>query len=123
MTIDLKPYFDSAQAADEEVQRIMNEMHSAFEQGTEEGKQAALDLRPSLDEAKTKAADANALYISMRDAAATSSSAAKQFVPVNDKAELSPAAGKSLSREAFSALDAAARMQFIKAGGTVVDPE
>lgn len=123
MSIDLKPYFDSAQAADEEVQRIMNEMQAAFEQGTEDGKQAALDLRPSLDEAKTKASDANALYISMRDAAATSSSAAKQFVPVNDTAELSPAAGKMLSREAFIALDAAGRMKFIKDGGTVVDPE
>ena len=123
MTIDLKPYFDSAQAADEEVQRIMNQMNAAFEKGTEEGKQEALDLRPALDEAKTKAADANTLYISMRDAASASSAAAKQFVPVNDQAAQNPGAGKSLTRDVFTALDAAARMKFIKDGGTLVDPE
>lgn len=123
MTIDLKPYFDAAQKADEDVQRIMNEMNAAFEEGTDEGKQKALDLRLSLDEAKTKASNANALYVSMRDAAATSSAAAKQFVPVSDQAEQSPAAGKSLTRDAFAALDAAERMKFVLDGGTVVDPE
>lgn len=123
MSIDLKPYFDSAQAADEAVQQIMTNMNTAFAKGTDEGKQEALDLRPSLDEAKTKAANANALYISMRDAAATSSNAAQQFVPVTDGTNLPAPAGKTMVRDEFTALDAAARVKFLRDGGIVVDPE
>ncbi len=121
--IDLKPYFDSAQAADQEVQQIMNDIDTAFLKGTEEGKQEALDLRPKLDKAKTKAAEVNTLYISLRDASASSSNAARQFVPVADGKDLPAQAGKIMNREEFNALDAVAQVKFIKDGGTLVDPE
>lgn len=120
--IDLKPYFDAARAADEDVQRIMNEVHAHFEEGTEEGKQAALDLRPTLDEAKAKAEEANKLYLSMRDAAAVDSHAAKEFVPVSDN--LPQVENKrEMKRRDFLALDASARMQFIQGGGAVLDED
>lgn len=120
--IDLKPYFDAAKAADEEVYRIMNEIHEHFNNGTEDGKQAALELRPTLDEAKAKADEANRLYISMRDAAANDSNAAREFVPVSDN--LPQVDNKrEMKREEFLALDASARMEFIKGGGIVLDPQ
>lgn len=121
MAIDLKPYFDGAQKADEEVQRILNDMNAAFNDGTEEGKAKALELRPSLDAAREKAKEANEIYLSVRSASAMSDGAAKQFVPV----ETDPASGapeaKEMVREEFLALDSAARMKFIKGGGKVVD--
>ncbi len=123
MSIDLKPYFDAARMADDEVQRIMNEMNAAFEEGTEESKQKALDLRPVLDEAKRKAEDANQLYLSMRDAASVSDGVAKNFVPVSDGVNLPASQAREMQRQDFLALDAAARMKFIKDGGKVVDEE
>ena len=118
---DLKPYFDAAQEADAEVQRVMNEMNAAFGEGTENGKQTALEMRPALDAARTRAKDANDLYVSMRDAA-SSSDVARKFVPANSAAvSPRPIAGGSMKRDDFLALDAAARMAHIKAGGEVID--
>jgi hypothetical protein len=120
--IDLKTYFDAARSADENVQKIMNDIHAHFEDGTDEGKQAALDLRPTLDEAKAKAEEANKLYLSMRDAAAVDSQAAKDFVPVNNN--LPRVENKrEMKRGDFLALDASARMEFIKGGGNVLDED
>ncbi|MHB1482094.1 MAG: hypothetical protein ACYCXH_07235 [Bellilinea sp.] len=116
--IDLKPYFDAAQAADIEVQRIMNEMNEHFNAGTEEGKQAALDMRPALDEAKAKAADANSLYLSMRDAAAQSNSAARTFVPVSET-KASNEGAKEIILSDFNALDDTAKLKFMRGGGTI----
>ena len=47
MPVNLKPYYDSAIAADAEVQRILNDMDAAFNEGTDEGKTKALELRPA----------------------------------------------------------------------------
>jgi len=121
--IDLKPYFDAARAADDEVQRIMNDMNQHYTAGTEEGKQAALDLRPALAEAKEKAADANKLYLSMRDAAATSNSAAREFVPATDHLKETGDPAKEMTRQEFDALNAAAKVKFIKAGGAVIESD
>jgi hypothetical protein len=121
MAIDLKPYFDNAQKADEEVQRILNEMNAAFNDGTEEGRAKALELRPSLDEAKEKGKAANDLYISMRAAEQHTDGAAKQFVPVEDVSASAAPEAKEMKREDFIALDSPARMKFIKGGGKVID--
>ena len=120
MAIDLKPYFDTAQKADEEVQRIMNDMHTSFNGGTEEGQAKALEMRPQLDAAKNKAQAANDLYISMRNAAATSNDVARKFVPVADDLVDDPKAAKEMKRQEFEALDTDARMKFIKAGGKLL---
>lgn len=117
--LDLKPYYDSAQAADDEVKRIMHDMNEHFALGTEEGKQAAMDLRPALDTAKEKAAAANQLYISMRDAAATSNSVAKEFVPAGTTSNTADAV-KGMTLEAFDALDDTAKMKFMRGGGSIL---
>ena len=116
--MNLKPVYDAALAADAEVQRVMTEMLAAFDKGTEEGQAEALAMRPALDEAKTKAVEANSLYVVMRDASTTSDGAARNFVPVPG----AEAVGKKvISRAQFEALDYGERHTFFKDGGTVVD--
>jgi hypothetical protein len=122
MAIDLKPYFDAAQKADEDVQRLMADMHASFNDGTEEGKAKALEMRPQLDAAKDKAVEANKLYISMRNAGNVGNEAARNFVPVVDTAAGEQEADKKeMKRADFELLDAKARMAHIQGGGTVVD--
>ena len=120
MSINLKPYFDAAQTASDEVQRIMDEMDAAFSDGTPEGKTKALELRPILDAAKVKAADANQLYISMRDASGVSLSMARHFVPADPDAPVPGSEPKSMERAEFVKLDVDAQMKFMVDGGRVV---
>jgi hypothetical protein len=115
----LKELYDAAKAADEKVQEVMQEMISAFEDGTEEGKLKALDLRPALDEAKVEAEKANLLYISARDADFEDpDAAARKFVPVSEGGN---AQKKEMSREEFDKLNAAERMSFMLADGKLID--
>jgi hypothetical protein len=116
---DLKKLYDAVIAAEAEVSRVLGEMKAALELDTEEGKQAALDLRPALDDAKVKADEANQLYISMRGADHEKSSIARKFVPVSsDLAEEKP---RQMKRSEFEALDPSERMAFAKRGGKVVN--
>lgn len=116
--INLKPFYDAAQAAGTEVLRIANEIEIAFALGTEEGKQQAMALKSTLDDTEAKAQAANELYQSMRKAASTGEAAAK-FVPVNSAEK--PEEKKVITRAAYEALDYEARYNFFKDGGTVVD--
>jgi len=120
---NLKPYYDAALAADTEVKRIAQEIDTHFSDGTEDGKKKALELRPALDEAKSKAEQANQLYISMRDASLVDDNAAALFTPPADPAAQSDKGEdpKVISRTAFDALNPAARSKFINAGGKVQD--
>lgn len=123
---NLKPYYDAALAADAEVKRILNEMDAAFNEGTDEGKEKALALRPTLDEAKIKAEEANKLYASMRDASLVNDSMAALFTTPPDPAKddhdgTSDASPKVIKRADFDALTPAARMTFMKSGGRVED--
>ncbi len=120
---NLKPYYDAALAADEEVKRILNEMDAAFNDGTPEGKEKALSLRPALDEAQKKAQEANKLYASMRDASLVNDSMASLFTTPpdpasNDQKDDSP---KVINRAGLQALSPTARMSFMKAGGKVIE--
>lgn len=121
--IDLKPYLDAARAADEDVQKILKEMDTSFNSGSDEGKLKALEMRPKLDEAKKKAKEANDLYISMRDSSLAPSDLGKEFVPVTSNVIPEASAGKVMDRDAFLNLDAKSQMAFIQDGGKVVDPE
>jgi hypothetical protein len=118
---NLKPYYDAALAADAEVKRILNEMDTLFNDGTEDGKTKALELRPALDEAKNKAEQANKLYVSMRDASLENDNAAALFTSPADPAAKSDQEQhpKVIKRAEFDALDVAARMAFMKSGGKV----
>jgi hypothetical protein len=119
---NLKPMYDAALAADAEVKRILNEMDAAFNEGTEESKQKAIELRPALDEAKAKAEEANKLYASMRDASLVNDNAAPLFSAPpdpainNDQEDKGP---KVMKRADFNALHPKARLAFSKSGGTL----
>lgn len=115
MSVNLKPYYDAAIAADAEVQRIMSEMDAAFNEGTEEGKSKALELRPALDAAKTKAEEANKLYASMRDASQPSDNAPR-FVP-ETKSEDDGEKKNVMTLADYNALSPKERLAFAKAGG------
>lgn len=80
--MDLKKYFDAANQAEQEVNRIAGEIDAAFSAGD---KKKAMDLRPALDEAKNKAKEANELYLSMKNAASDGNPAAARFTPVADE--------------------------------------
>jgi len=111
------------------VKRILNEMDVAFNDGTPEGKETALSLRPALDEAQKKAKDANELYASMRDASLVNDSMARLFTTPPDPGQKehdgarapSDAEPKVIQRADFDALNPAARMTFMKSGGRVED--
>ena len=116
--MDLKPYYDAAVAADAEVKRIAQEIDTHF---TASEQDKALELRPALDEAKTKAKNANDLYLSMRNAEQGKGVEA-QFVPANPDAapQGSADAKKEMTRQEFLALSAGERMSFILAGGKTI---
>jgi HK97 family phage major capsid protein len=95
--MNLKPYFDAAQGADARVQSIAAQIDAHFVAGE---KDQALALRASLDEAKSNAKSANDLYISMRDAAQTTSLG--QFTPAGAPAHLKNGLGDSFAK-AFKA--------------------
>lgn len=120
--LDLKPCFDAARAASDAVTVILTEMKTAFDEGTEEGKLKALELRPVLDEAKIKADEANQLYVSMRDAASATDNAAKLFVPVASAENPSAKNAKEMTLDAFQSLKPADRMAYIKDGGKIIEP-
>ena len=121
---NLKPYYDAALAADTEVKRILAEMDAAFNEGTDDGKQKALELRPALDEAQRKAKGANELYASMRDASLVNDNAASLFTLPPDLAqneEKQPATPKSLKLSEYRALDPQQRLAFAKSGGQLTE--
>jgi hypothetical protein len=123
MGINLKAVYDAAKAADEKVNAVLTEMTAAFEEGTEEGKQKALALRPALESAKVDARQANDLYVEMRDARSDSDEHARKFVPVNQAAaKAGQTTGKTVTRAEFDAMDHGQRRTFLlQDKGTVVD--
>ena len=121
--MNLKPYYDAALKADEETKRILAEMDAAFTDGTPEGKQKALDLRPALEKAQTEAKEANQLYASMRDASLVNDSMASLFTVPPDLAQDDQQGEKAkvINRAGLKALSPVAQIAFFRAGGKVVD--
>jgi len=125
--MNLKPYLDAAQAADAEKKRILAEMDAAFNEGTPEGKEKALSLRPALDEATAKADQANQLYASMRDASLVTDNMASFFTVPPDPAvpslNQSDESGKpkTMALPEFKALTPRERLAFAKSGGKLTD--
>lgn len=120
---NLKPYYDAALAADAEVKRILAEMDTAFNDGTEDGKRKALELRPALDKAQKQAEDANELYISMRDASLVNDNTAALFSTVADPAKESDQAKpdrETMSLAEYNAMSPRDRLAFAKRGGRLI---
>lgn len=114
---DLKPYFDRAKADSDEVTRLQNEVNTLFNNGTDEGIQAAIDLQPTLEAAVAKAEASNKLYVSMRNADNNASNAAALFVTENSNDEREDE--KKMSLAAFNAMPPSDRMKYVKAGGKI----
>jgi len=118
---DLKPYFDRAKTDSDDVIRLTNEVNILFNNGADEGIQAAIDLQPALDAAVTKAEGSNKLYIAMRNADGATSNAASLFVSSDASHEEAQEDEKKLTLAAFNALVPKERMKFLEAGGRLED--
>jgi HK97 family phage major capsid protein len=83
--MNLKRFYDAANAAEARVQQLATQINDHFENGqTDE----ALKLRPELDGAKGAAKDAQQLYISMQAATVQDGdSAGQRFVPTSGDPE------------------------------------
>lgn len=118
--MNLKPYYDAVQAANGEVKKVAQAIDAAFTLGTEEGTLNAMELRPMLDDAQTKAEAAGKLYESMKSASMVNADgSAAKFVATPGAAE---AEKKAMPRAEFDAMDAIERGKYIRNGGKVVDP-
>jgi ElaB/YqjD/DUF883 family membrane-anchored ribosome-binding protein len=120
--IDLKPYFDAVNATEAEVQRIASEIDVLFREETDESKIKALALKPKLDEAQNKHAQAVALYESMQKANRPND-VAKNFVPVSTT-QPEPAEGSQptvIKRQEYDRMSLIERDRFIKSGGKLED--
>jgi hypothetical protein len=118
--MNLKPYYDAAQAAQGEVLRVASEIDAAFTLGTPEGMTEAMAKREALDAAQAQAEEALKLYQSMQAAAVTSEHAAK-FVPVSEDAGKEQGGKKVITRAEYEAMAYAERHAFFQAGGQIVD--
>ncbi len=89
--MNLKKFYDAANAAEARVQEIAAQINDLFEKNQNE---EALKLKESLDQAKVNASQAHELYLSMLAATQGSEDPAKRFVPMGgdkepkEKAEL-----------------------------------
>lgn len=120
--LDLKPYMDAVNAADEQVQRVAHDIDTLFTEGTDESKAKALGLRSALEEAQTKHADALAMYESMQKANRPND-IAKNFVPVsqNNPAEAEGNQPTMIKRSEYDKLELVDRAKFIRSGGKIED--
>jgi len=118
--LDLKPYFDAVNAAEAEVQRVANELNALFTTGTDESMAKALEMRPALDEAQNKHAEAIALYEAMQKANRPND-IAKNFVPVSTETKTEGVQPTVIKRQEYDRLNLVDRALFVKSGGTIED--
>lgn len=119
--LDLKPYFDAVNAAEADVQRVASELDALFREGTEESKVKALALRPALDEAQAKHAEAVELYEAMQKANRPND-IARNFVPVsNTQPEAENNQPTVIKRQEYERMNLLERARYIRSGGTLED--
>ena len=82
--MNLKKYFDAANAAEARVQSIAAQINELFDAGRND---EALALRPELDKAKASATEAHQLYLSMQSATSGGVDPAARFVPMGGEQE------------------------------------
>ena len=120
--IDLKPYFDAVNTAEAEVQSVAAELDALFTKGTDESKAKALELRPVLDAAQAKHAEAVSLYETIQKANRPND-VAKNFVPVSttttEQAENNQPT--LIKRQVYDGMTPVDRANFIRSGGRLED--
>jgi len=120
--LDLKPYYDAVNAADAEVQRIAAELDALFREGTDESTAQALALRPALDDAQRKHAEAVTLYEAMQKANRPND-VARNFVPASNT-PIEQAEGSQptvIKRQEYDRMSLVDRARFIRSGGSLED--
>ena len=120
--LDLKPYFDAVNAAEAEVQRVANELNALFCEGTDESQAQAVALRPALDEAQSKHADAVALYEAMQKANRPND-IARNFIPVSSSSPDPDDVNQPtvIKRAEYDKLTLVDRAKFVRSGGSIED--
>lgn len=120
--LDLKPYLDAVNAANDKVQRIAHDINTLFTEGTDESKAKALGLRSALEEAQTEHADALAMYETMKKANRPND-IAKNFVPVSQSnpAEAEGNQPAIIKRQDYDKLSFVDRAKFVRSGGKIED--
>ncbi len=119
---DLKIYYDAVNAAEAEVQRVAHELDELFREETEESKAKALAMKPELEAALARQAEAVALYEAMQKTNRPND-VARNFVPVSTTRpdETEGHQPSVIKRQEYNALSLVDRAKFIKSGGTVED--
>lgn len=118
--LDLKPYFDAVNAANEKVQRVATELDALFTEGTDESKKKALEMRPALDQAQVELAEATALYEAMQ-MANRPNDVARNFVPVSTTEEPEGNQPTVINRQEYDQMSLIDRALFIRSGGKLTD--
>lgn len=120
--LDLKTYLDAVNAAHDDVQRIAHNIDELLKEGSDESKAEALGMRPALEEAESKHAEAVTMYELMQKANRPND-VARNFVPVSSTSistELETQPGM-MKRSAYDEMSHAERSKFIRAGGKIED--
>ena len=121
--LDLKPYLDAVNSANDDVVRIAHEIDQLFTEGSDESKQQAVGMRSALEEAQTKQANAIAMYESMQKANRPND-IARNFVPVS-QTDPAQAEGEQqpnlIKRSDYDAMSLVDRAKFVRAGGQIED--
>ncbi len=118
--MDLKPYYDAVNTANADVQRVAHAIDALFNEGSEESKQKALEMRAALDDAQKKADDAAALYDALKKAN-RASTVAENFVPTSTAAAAAAEQPSVMKRAEFEKMTPKERMAFAKANGMLED--
>ncbi len=117
--MNLKPYLDAVNAANEKVLATAQEIDAVFQEGPE-GPEKAYAMKPQLDGAMAEAARAQELYQAMQRVPGDGGAAAR-FVPVSG--EKPAKEGKKLARAEWLKLSFSERRQFFQDGGQLVSDE
>jgi HK97 family phage major capsid protein len=121
--MNLKKYFDAANAAEARVQEIAAQINTHFEAGENE---QALELRPKLDAAKAEAKGAHQLYLSMAAATTPDGDPAHRFIPMGGDPEPQHVrdlrASDEYRSQFFNALRAGATPKTIRSGHVPAEP-
>lgn len=115
--MELKAAYDAVLKAQEEAQQVALEIEALFEAGSTD---EALALRDKWDAAKAKVEAIQSLYDDM--AGVVNLEIARKFVPAA-KLKEEEKDDKVMNRAAFDQLNPRDKMDFIKAGGKVVDSD
>jgi HK97 family phage major capsid protein len=121
--MNMKKYFDAANAAEARVQTIAAQINDLFEKGQTED---AVKMRPQLDAAKAEAKEAHQLYLSMAAATTPDGDPAQRFVPTGGEPEPKAVKDMRASNEYmtafFDALKAGVSPKTIKNGQHRAEP-